>query len=368
MRPVVLLIALFPACREAGSLSDTDPWSDATALLDDTAPGGGGSTDCWQADAALDLSDAASPGAGYAAPAMAVTCGADTVTITANGMPSYTYVSMTPNPLVEQAIAIEIPRHPEVADQPTDIPLLGYAGLTVGGTYWFGPNEAAVPADSAWGDPVYNGIVDGCQGHTADAYHHHALAEKCLTQAAVSSATPWTLPDPDEDTPSPIIGFAADGFPIYGPRGCLDEACTEVATFTSGWVQLAAPVQDAWDNHTYRGDPDDETVLDRCNGRYGPDGTYRYHATATFPDILGCYTGTPLDAGQAGGGADQGGGGQGTPTACLGDGTCDDPAQTCADTPMGERCVPACERASDCPPGPGGQALTCSMEGACVPG
>lgn len=364
MRSLLPLLLLSAACREAGALSDTDPSLDDTRLLDTASSG-----DCWQADAALDLSDAAGAGSGYDKPTLSVSCGGDTVTIRSNGMPSYTFVSMTPNPLVAQDIVVELPALPEVADAPTDIPLLGYAGLTVAGTYWFGPNEAAIPAESAWGDPVYNGIVDGCKGHTADAYHHHALAEKCLTQQAVSSSTPWTLPDPDADTPSPIIGFAADGFPIYGPRGCLDEACTEVVTFQSGWVATGDPSTDAWDHHAYQGDADDETVLDRCNGRYGPDGTYRYHATATFPYILACYAGTPLDAGDAGGGGDQGQGqGQPGPTACNPDHSCDDPAAVCANTPEGDRCVPGCDAPSDCPAGPNGMTLTCSAEGACVPG
>jgi hypothetical protein len=50
--------------------------------------------------------------------------------------------------------------------------------------------------------------------------------------------------------------------------------------------------------------------LDECNGRFGPDGTYRYHATATFPYILGCYRGTANGAGGGGEPVDPGGGGQ----------------------------------------------------------
>jgi len=49
----------------------------------------------------------------------------------------------------------------------------------------------------------------------------------------------------------------------------------------------------AWDNHIYAGDQGDPTVLDECNGRFGPDGTYRYHATDAFPYVLGCYRGDP---------------------------------------------------------------------------
>ncbi len=360
MRTLLSLPLLLIACDPAETVPTDDPYD------------GEGTTACWQAEAALDLTDAPGAGDGYAKPSFNVTCGSDTVTLRSNGMPSYTFVALTPNALVEQSLEVVIPRFPAVADTPTDIPLLGYAGLNVAGLSWFGPNEGAIPAESAWGDPVYNGIVDGCFGHTANEYHHHALAEKCLTQDAVSSATPWTAADPDASSPSPILGYAADGFPIYGPRGCLDEDCTDVVTFQSGWVATADPVQDAWDNHAYQGDPDDETVLDQCNGRIGPDGTYRYHATATFPYILGCFAGTPMGTGDGAVGDAMGGGDDGAamggPSACNPDGSCDEVGTVCATTPQGDRCVPSCSQPSDCPAGMNGDVLTCSSEGACVPG
>ena len=125
--------------------------------------------------------------------------------------------------------------------------------------------------------------------------------------------------------PSPILGYALDGFPIYGNRGCLDEACTQVIEFKSSWESTnyednsvgcsnnndctnrdeyvcAATVIDgqqttacvfkdyAWDNHEFKAQSGDEW-LDECNGRLGPDGTYRYHATGTFPYLLGCFHG-----------------------------------------------------------------------------
>ena len=62
--------------------------------------------------------------------------------------------------------------------------------------------------------------------------------------------------------------------------------------------------------YTYRKQAGAE-FLDRCNGRVGPDGTYRYHATSTFPYILGCFRGTP--AGGAGPGT-----GPGVPNPCPG--------------------------------------------------
>ena len=77
---------------------------------------------------------------------------------------------------------------------------------------------------------------------------------------------------------------------VRGGLLSLDEACEQRVTFVSGWEQTGDPSTYAWDNHAYVGG-DDPTVLDRCNGRVGPDGSYRYHATSTFPYILGCYHG-----------------------------------------------------------------------------
>jgi hypothetical protein len=195
-------------------------------------------------------------------------------------MPHYEYIAVSPNPLEEQAWEFHIPLEPVEAATPTAIPLLGDAGVMINGMPIYGPNEAAIPPELAWGDPVYNGLMDNCLGHTGGTsdYHYHALLVECF------------FTDASDDEPSPILGFAFDGYPIYGPLGCLDTDCDEVVEFKSGYVQTAPPTTDAWDNHGYVAS-DDPTVLDECNGRTGPDGSYRYHATSEWPYVLACYHG-----------------------------------------------------------------------------
>jgi hypothetical protein len=315
----------------------------------------------------LDVSGAPGAGDGYELPELDANCEGDFVIVTGNGMPTYQFVQMTPNPLVAQDYRFEIPRSPAMAEQPTDLPLLGLAGVAVNGLVWFGPNEAGQPEDSAWGDPIDNGLTDPCTGHTAGEYHYHALTEKCLLQSSVSSSTPWTLPDALADEPSPVVGFALDGFPIYGPRGCMDLPCTDVRELLSGWEQIGDPTTYAWDAYAFV-EHDDAVHLDRCNGRVQPDGSYGYHATAGFPYILGCYTGTPTDAaGNQGGGDDDDG-----PASCEDEGDCVGECPdgslgcTCAEGPMGSVCVPTCERDEDCPDG--GMDLECDEgNGICVP-
>ena len=325
---------------------------------------------CAEAAQFLDVSKAVGPGEGYPAPELSVSCDDNTLIVESNGIPHYTFVPMTPNPLEVMSWRYEVTRTPEMADTETTIPLLGYVGFAVNGIPIYGPNEAEFP--DPYGDPIHNGILDGCMGHVGNAYHNHALLVQCLTEQSLVSM-PWTNAPPSSEDPSPVVGYAADGFPIYGPYGCTNATCDTVIEFKSSWVQIGDPTTYAWDNHEYR-EQDGEEYLDRCNGRIGPDGTYRYHATAEFPYVLGCYKGTPNAVGgdDAGGGNDNGGG-QNGPPSCETDadcaGACPPGSIDCVcheSRNMGKICVPACETDADCPDVPN-RTLTCDeVQGICV--
>ncbi|MCA9717982.1 MAG: YHYH protein [Myxococcales bacterium] len=275
-------------------------------------------------DVFLDLTNAPGAGDGYPAPVLEVECTEDTLVVHSNGIPHYRFIQITPNALVEQDHNWEITLFPEVAAEPTEIPMLGLVGFTVNGQPFFSPNEGPQPADQAFGDPIFNSIMDECLGHTAFSYHYHALVERCLIQAGVVDE-PWSNPAPPTSEPSPILAFAYDGFPIYGARGCADAGCSQVIEYKSSWAQIGDPTMNAWDAYEYQAQ-DGPEFLDRCNGHYGPDGDYHYHATAGFPYIIGCYSGTP---GEGVGG--DGGGGMQLPqcqqgqTMCCGDDICDGP-------------------------------------------
>jgi hypothetical protein len=193
-----------------------------------------------------------------------------------------------------------------------------------------------------YGDPVYNGILDECLGHTGGQgdYHYHALLVKCLTAKS------------EDLKPSPIVGYALDGFPILGPYECADRACSAQVELLSSWEKTGDPTTYAWDNHACTKatcEKPEGAYLDRCNGHVGPNGDYHYHATLAkneptytgFPYILGCYRGTPSDT-VATSGATTGattGSGMGPPLCtmpnqkmCCGDKVCDGPetAANCA--------------------------------------
>jgi hypothetical protein len=138
----------------------------------------------------------------------------------------------------------------------------------------------------------------------------------------------------------------------------------------SSYVKTGDPTTYAWDAYTYTAKPNDPTFLDECNGHVGPKGDYHYHVTATFPYILGCFRGTPNGAGQM---EMPDGGMMGGPKTCASPADCsiaDCPQGsqgcTCAATPMGMNCIPTCNTAADCPPGPMGMQLNC-VGGVCAP-
>ena len=125
---------------------------------------------------------------------------------------------------------------------------------------------------------------------------------------------------------SPIIGWAYDGNPIYGPYGYVKREGGSVVQMKSGYVEEAALKENRppltvfgpgffVEDYTFR-EKTDETVLDKNNGRFCvtpqfPNGVYAYFATLsnsgaeqggqfnsyklpTFPYLIGkCYQSSP---------------------------------------------------------------------------
>ena len=233
-----------------------------------------------------DLSKSAGAGGNYAKPSISVSCTSSQLKVTSNGMISFAYDPKTPNGLSTQEWSWAVALNPVKAKSVTPInTVMGTIGFTVSGLPIYGPTEGPVPADSAFGDPVYNKLVDVCGGHTGykSDYHHHAITME--QQCNLSKQT--------------ILGYALDGFPIYSTLGCLDTKCTKTAIMKSGYLKTGNPKTNTWSAYTYKKSTSN-TVLDSCNGRKQPDGTYGYHATTGFPYLLGCLTGTAaLTSGKA---------------------------------------------------------------------
>lgn len=234
------------------------------------------------------LSQSAGAGNGYVKPTISVSCSSTELKVSSNGMISFPFEHKTPNELESQMWSWSVPLNPVRAKSTSSIRnVLGTLGFTVSGLPIYGPTEGPQPAAQAFGDPVYNNILDTCGGHTGPSreYHHHAitLAQQCNLSK------------------QKILGYALDGFPIYTTLGCLDSKCTKTSLMKSGYVKTGDPTRNSWDAYKYVSSKSID-VLDACNGRIQPDGTYGYHATIGFPYIIGCFAGTAtLPKGRAGG-------------------------------------------------------------------
>lgn len=214
------------------------------------------------------LSTVVGAGAGYAKPNVTATCSATQLTVKSNGMIGYAFKQITPNSLGSQNFTWTVPLEPVKNSAPTSIVnKLGALGFTVTGLPIYGPTEGPVPPTEAFGDPVYNGILDICKGHTGPSseYHYHALlaTSECLLNQT-------------------LLGFALDGFPIYSNPG---------NTYKSGYLMTGNPKTNSWSAYTYRSG--DSNTLDSCNGRISASGSYGYYVTTAFPYIIGCFAATP---------------------------------------------------------------------------
>ena len=136
-------------------------------------------------------------------------------------------------------------------------------------------------------DPLGAGDTFGADEHNAHAqpdgtYHYHG--------------NPLALFDHSNPTaPSPVIGFAADGFPIFGSfiddGGIVREARSSYqlksGTRPGGpGGKYDGTFIDDWEYIAGSGD------LDICNGMV-QDGMYGYVVTESYPHVMGCFTGTP---------------------------------------------------------------------------
>ena len=233
-----------------------------------TVTGGTTAAGCDASYKFVDMSTAPGAGGSYAKPKVSASCSSGTLTVSSNGMIGYTFTPKTPNALREQTYTWKVTTSPKIAASATSIAgQLGTVAFTVTGLPIFGPMEGPVPQQEAFGDPVYNNLLDSCKGHTGYAgdYHYHAIlaVNDCYLNET-------------------IVGYANDGFPIYSNPGY---------TYLSGYKMTGNPKSNSWNAYTYVGGG--ANVLDECNGRVDASGKYRYYITEAFPYIIGCYKGTP---------------------------------------------------------------------------
>jgi len=195
--------------------------------------------------------------------------------VTGNGLPdhptgqfpispadaAYQY-DRNPNAVASQELNLDLPAMPAQAETPSCLPM-GPVGVLLSGALFFNA------LDAGGRDAVAHELQDGCQGHpqVTGVYHYHSLTP-CLSQVV-----------DDGVGHSPLVGYAFDGFGIFGRRG------------ESGEVLTSAGL-DECHGHTHVIEWDGQQVE-----------MYHYHATWDYPYTIGCYRGTPAQTAIRGPGA-----------------------------------------------------------------
>jgi YHYH protein len=153
-----------------------------------------------------------------------------------------------PNAIQEQVLQFSIPANPKLSEAHC---APGAVGILLSGT----PLFSAIDAPGR--DAVAHEVQDACDGHPqiSGLYHYHNVSA-CV-------ADPHKI-----NEHSALVGYAIDGFGIYGNAG-------------EGGQELT------------------NEMLDECHGHVGKitwDGKrttmYHYHATPQFPYSIGCLRGT----------------------------------------------------------------------------
>jgi hypothetical protein len=147
----------------------------------------------------------------------------------------------------------------------------------------------------ALGQTSFNFGVDGNNAHVqpGGTYHYHGMPEGFISKLGKGQAMT-------------LVGWAADGFPIYARYGysVATDATTALKVIRSSYRIKASPDTNRPPTSLYPMGTflqDYEYVsglgdLDECNGRTGvtpefPKGIYHYYATDTYPYLQRCMKG-----------------------------------------------------------------------------
>ncbi|WP_411827679.1 YHYH protein [Luteolibacter sp. AS25] len=248
-----------------------------------------------------------------------ITVEGDKRVIVANGLPDHLPGSFpnrrNPHTITSQKYRFEIPLNPVKLESPKPhgrtIVGVGLNGVV------FDPGTAETwNGDRTW---IYEALtskedlgLDYSHAHVqpSGAYHYHSVPNGLYEKLGVSTER------------MTLIGWAADGFPIYAGFGYSDAADEKspVKVLKSGYKLRKAERPGEPDgpggemDGSFASDyewSEEQGDLDMCNGREGvtpefPEGTYYYVVTEDFPFIPRFFAGEPSSdfekKGQGGGG------------------------------------------------------------------
>ena len=234
--------------------------------------------------------------------------------LVANAIPNHAVGTFpnanNPNPIRAQQISATFPLRPAIANaNGNNVMVPGHAINGVkfepgtGGTCDGAnpPNCTAIGGTGAWrmealAPSAFNFGTDSNNAHVQPTgeYHYHGLPTGLINK--LGKGTAMTL-----------VGWAADGFPIYARYGysSANDATSAIKELVSSWRIKATPdsgrpattlypMGSFLQDYEYAAGLGD---LDQCNGRTGvtpefPNGIYYYVITQTFPFVGRCIRGS----------------------------------------------------------------------------
>jgi hypothetical protein len=164
--------------------------------------------------------------------------------------PAYRY-DRNPNSISAQSFRYFLPT-PHAASSPSCVG--GEVGVALNGVAIFDA------ADAAGRDAVAHEVQDSCDGHPqrSGVYHYHQIPY-CF----------WRSQSKHQQ--SPQVGWAYDGYPIYGPRGPHGKLYTNANLDACHGTTSKVKFRGKWKR------------------------MYHYVATLEYPYTVGCFHGRPID-------------------------------------------------------------------------
>ena len=249
------------------------------------------------------------------------TCTDTTRELVANGIPDHEVGRHDFNPITEQNVSASYSLDPLESDRSTALNRNNVVGDVLNGVKIdagtagtcndAGDQCSVAGGTGTWsiealGQTSFGFGEDDSNAHVqpTGAYHYHGIPEAFVEKRGGNS------------TNVTLIGWAADGFPIYARYGYSDptDASSEIVSMTGSYQLITdvpenRPSVDLYALGTFTQDwvyVEGSGDLDDCNGRFGvtpefPDGIYHYYATDTYPYFQRC-VGGEVDVGGGGGG------------------------------------------------------------------
>lgn len=250
------------------------------------------------------------------------TCNTTSRVLSANGLPDHAVGTFpnanNPNAITSRVVSATYTLAPAIVSaNGTNAGIVGYAvngvkfdPATAGTCNDSGSNCTQLGNVGTWRiealtQTSFNFGTDVNKAHVQPTgeYHYHGMPENLITKLG-------------KGTGMSLVGWAADGFPVYARYGYVraTDATSGTKVLTGSYRTKAAPdanrpatslyvmgtfIQD-WEYVAGLGD------LDQCNGRSGvtpefPQGIYHYVITDTYPFIHRCLKGTAAVGGGPGG-------------------------------------------------------------------